>query len=279
METLLLAWNPDRFPWGGLKDELSEIRRKGQVTDSWSVGNRTTLKAGSRFFLIRLGVEPRGLVGSGWTTSDSFAAPHWDPDKAAKGGTTRYADIYFDALEELPIIPMDELRQPPFSNVHWSTQISGIQIPSPVAQALESLWAQRTSAIMPGGREELSRLPPSVLKHSTRVYVNRYERSPKARALCLAHYGLRCRCCDGLLEETYGDAARDLIHVHHLTPLSAIPEGAQIDPVTDLRPVCPNCHGVIHTKEPPYTIEEVRAMLVNASKTGKKKMVRLPARR
>ena len=114
---------------------------------------------------------------------------------------------------------------------------------------------------MPGGLEELLSPPLSVVDHSARVYVKRYERSPQARALSLVHYGLRCRCCDVLLDETYGDAARDLFHVHHLTPLSEIPEGTGINPVTDLRPVCPNCHGVIHTKEPPFTIEEVRAMV------------------
>jgi 5-methylcytosine-specific restriction protein A len=270
MDTVLLAWNPARFPWGNLQDELSEIRRKGQVTDRWSVGNRTTLKPGSRFFLIRLGVEPRGLVGSGWTTSAPFDGPHWDFEKAANGDTTKYADLYFDALAEDPIIPMDDLRHPPFSNVHWSTQISGIQIPAPVAEELETIWAQRTATIVPGGREEFSKLPNRVTNHSARVYVNRYERSPQARALCLSHYGSRCCCCDVLLEEIYGAAARDVIHVHHLTALSAIPEGAEIDPITDLRPVCPNCHCVIHTTEPPHTIEEVRTMLGKSGRSTKK---------
>ena len=61
MDTILLAWNPDRFRWGDLQDELAEIRRSGQVADRWSVGNRTTRESGARFFLISLGVEPRGL--------------------------------------------------------------------------------------------------------------------------------------------------------------------------------------------------------------------------
>ena len=34
-----------------------------------------------------------------------------------------------------------------------------------------------------------------------------------------------------------------------------------VDPVRDLRPVCPNCHVVIHLRHPPRAIEEVRAML------------------
>jgi len=31
-----------------------------------------------------------------------------------------------------------------------------------------------------------------------------------------------------------------------------------VDPATDLRPVCPNCHEMLHKKDPPYTIEELR---------------------
>ncbi|MDY6960261.1 MAG: HNH endonuclease, partial [Halobacteriota archaeon] len=33
------------------------------------------------------------------------------------------------------------------------------------------------------------------------------------------------------------------------------------DPVNDLRPVCPNCHAVLHKKKPPYTIEELKNVL------------------
>jgi 5-methylcytosine-specific restriction protein A len=50
------------------------------------------------------------------------------------------------------------------------------------------------------------------------------------------------------------------IHVHHIVPLSAIKESYVVDPVTDLVPVCPNCHAIIHRKMPPYLIEEVRAL-------------------
>jgi len=278
METILLAWNPDRYPWGDFQDELAEIRRSGQVTDRWSVGNRTTLERGARFFLIRLGVEPRGLVGSGWTTSAPFEAAHWDLDRAARGETARYADIYFDVLEEVPIISMAELTQAPLSDAHWSTQMSGIQIPDSVASAAEALWAARTSKSKTQGMEELEDAPETTRHHSTRVYVNRYERSSRARALCLAHHGLKCVCCDTLLADVYGSQAAELIHVHHLTQLASIPEGAEIDPVHDLRPVCPNCHCVIHTRQPPFTIEEMREMVAASKQSANKTVVdnRLP---
>ncbi len=44
-----------------------------------------------------------------------------------------------------------------------------------------------------------------------RVTVNAYERAPRARAACVAHYGVRCSVCDLDFGESYGDAARGFI--------------------------------------------------------------------
>jgi hypothetical protein len=49
--------------------------------------------------------------------------------------------------------------------------------------------------------------------------------------------------------------------VHHLKPLSEIKANYEVDPILDLRPVCPNCHAMIHTHEPPYTIEELSEII------------------
>ncbi len=95
----------------------------------------------------------------------------------------------------------------------------------------------------------------------TQVLVNRYERDPAARAKCMEHYGTSCFICDLTLADQYGAEIQGLIHVHHLTPLSSVGERTRIDPVRDLRPVCPNCHAVIHSIRPPRTIEQVRKML------------------
>ena len=261
MATILLAWNPDRFPWGDLRDELEKVKRDGRVTDRWSVGNRKYLESGARFFLIRLGSEPRGLVGSGWTTSEPFDAPHWDLQMAEQGAVARYVDIYFDTLAESPLITMSELISPPFDEMHWPTQMSGIEIPAHVAKKLEALWTERTGGDSSSGKEELATIPPLTEGHAERVYVNRYERNPRARALCLAQHGLRCAACKELMQETYGTPAEDLIHVHHRRPLAEITGEYVIDPAKDLIPVCPNCHAVIHSRRPPHTIEEVAEMI------------------
>jgi hypothetical protein len=91
--------------------------------------------------------------------------------------------------------------------------------------------------------------------------INRYERDPLARAACVCHYGTKCCVCDFDFVAAYGEVMSGFTHVHHLVLLSRVGAGYQVDPIKDLRPVCPNCHAVIHRRAPPYTIEEVRAFL------------------
>jgi 5-methylcytosine-specific restriction protein A len=51
--------------------------------------------------------------------------------------------------------------------------------------------------------------------------------------------------------------------VHHIVPIAKVGKQYRLNPITDLRPVCPNCHAVIHRSEPPFSIEEVKQMLRN----------------
>jgi 5-methylcytosine-specific restriction protein A len=93
------------------------------------------------------------------------------------------------------------------------------------------------------------------------VMVNRFERDPHARERCISHYGLCCSVCSMTFGERYGHMMKDFIHVHHLVPLSDIGTAYSVDPINDLRPVCPNCHAVIHSDNPPLSIESARALL------------------
>lgn len=90
------------------------------------------------------------------------------------------------------------------------------------------------------------------------ITVNSYERNFAARAKCIEHYKARCSVCKMSFEEVYGEIGKNFIHVHHITPLSKINEEYKVNPIEDLRPVCPNCHSMLHKKNPPYTIEELK---------------------
>jgi hypothetical protein len=113
----------------------------------------------------------------------------------------------------------------------------------------------------PAAPDEVLSLPTLIEGAVRRVEVNAFERDARARRLCLDHYGRSCSVCGMSFETTYGAALAGFIHVHHLRPLSEVRAEYVVDPIADLRPVCANCHAVIHSTRPPLTIHDVRTML------------------
>lgn len=93
------------------------------------------------------------------------------------------------------------------------------------------------------------------------ITVNAYERNPKARTKCIERYGYDCFICEFNFKNSYGDIGKEFIHVHHLKPLSEIQEEYEVNPMEDLRPVCPNCHAMLHRKVPAYSIDEIKNIL------------------
>ncbi len=96
------------------------------------------------------------------------------------------------------------------------------------------------------------------------VSVNAYEREPKARQKCIDYYGSSCSICGFDFGRAFGQLGKGFIHVHHLRPISEIAEEYEIDPIKDLRPVCPNCHAMIHRRSPPFSLEEIKMLLKSA---------------
>ena len=96
------------------------------------------------------------------------------------------------------------------------------------------------------------------------VMANKYERNRDARKKCIELKGYRCAVCGRDFEKTYGEDGKDFIHVHHLVPISSIGKEYELDIEKDLVPVCPNCHYMLHRKDPPYKPEYLRRKLVEA---------------
>ncbi|MGA2572389.1 MAG: HNH endonuclease [Terracidiphilus sp.] len=93
------------------------------------------------------------------------------------------------------------------------------------------------------------------------VQVNRFERDPRARRLCIQIFKARCAVCGFDFAKTYGRIGAGFIHVHHLRPLSMRKRKHKIDVRRDLRPVCPNCHEMLHRKNPPFSIGALKARI------------------
>jgi 5-methylcytosine-specific restriction endonuclease McrA len=111
--------------------------------------------------------------------------------------------------------------------------------------------------------EELTLEVEYVEGAASHVLVNAYERNRRAREACLRHYGRSCAACGFNFEAKYGKATAGYIHVHHVIPIAQLGAEYRLHPIKDLRPVCPNCHAVIHRREPPFSIEEIKHMLLN----------------
>ena len=95
------------------------------------------------------------------------------------------------------------------------------------------------------------------------VLVNKYERGAEARRMCIEYHGCKCAVCGMDFRERYGEIGEGFIHVHHIVPLNEIGQEYKVNYMTDLIPVCPNCHAMLHREingEYP-TVEELREMI------------------
>ena len=96
------------------------------------------------------------------------------------------------------------------------------------------------------------------------VRVNAFERNQKARKTCLKHFGCICSVCGFDFAKKYGEFAKGFIHVHHIKPLALTDGEYELDPIADLRPVCPNCHAMLHYGKTLLNIDELRAQVLQA---------------
>jgi hypothetical protein len=123
---------------------------------------------------------------------------------------------------------------------------------------LSEFWTREPIKLFPDEIEEINSIREGA---EYRITVNAYERDPKARRQCIEYYGTSCFICGFSFGAVYGEVAEGFVHVHHLQPLSEIGSEYIVNPVKDLRPVCPNCHAVLHLHKPAFSIQEVMEFL------------------
>jgi 5-methylcytosine-specific restriction protein A len=391
-KTFLYTWNPSKWDWSDLKDVVKIVETGTPHDRYWSCGNTKRIGIGDRFLLMRLGVDPKGILGCGEITSKPYFLPHWHEEKRERGEEVLRTNLRFSILAESPILALHDLMRR-YPDVRWTPQSSGNLIPEEVASAVMTdmtgaaphadfkypsgaagLNAQQRAALEAklheamldlyerAGREagywanyflrtvkrhggfvtacrmlkpnatdkidkglqalievgradelsveaialspefrllftpaelaeasrRLENVPESAKQKAVpsdnnfsdtvdesvtyvegavkRVQVNAFERNPKARAACLAKHGHKCMVCLADFGDTYGEIGQGFIHVHHKNPQALRREEYRINPVKDLAPVCPNCHAMLHSKNPPLTIDQLREIYDKQSK-------------
>lgn len=259
-KTLLFTWNPNKWEWLDLPIAIYELYVEGKYLGRWSCGATRDIMPGDRAFLMRLGIHPKGIIGSGFVVSQPFESPHYNPGKAQQGEKVHRVRIMFDVLSDIPILSQAVLSSDSLREHNWFPQASGTHIPDSIAAQLEIIWSKAT------GVEFLPPNPYDLLSQHTEGgarnrNVTLYERNPKAREDCIRHHGTTCSVCGLNFEDQYGVIGKGFIHVHHLKSISEIKQEYIIDPINDLRPVCPNCHAMLHKRIPTYSIDELKNIL------------------
>lgn len=147
MKTFLLTWNPKKWEWEDYAGCVSKVAHGGK-DGTWSSGNSKRPQPGDRFFHLRQGVEPKGIIGSGWITSRPKRRKHF----RESGKSAHYVDIRWDCLLDLETtapLGHDVLGKGLLSAVNWHPQASGTEIPPEAAAELEDIWRSHVSRPLP----------------------------------------------------------------------------------------------------------------------------------
>ena len=67
----------------------------------------------------------------------------------------------------------------------------------------------------------------------------------------------RCEVCNMKFKDVYGDIGSEYIVAHHVKTIGSRKKASK-STLDDISLVCANCHDMLHTKDPPYSIKELR---------------------
>jgi hypothetical protein len=140
--TYLFLWNPEKFDQATIEKTAKNIETSGPSIMNWGTGARRQLSSGERVFLLRQGVEPRGLVGSGRIEGEVKNIPHWDEEKRKQGKMSWIVPVRWDRLSTSPLIKREELIRETGEEKVWNAQAGGVKLTTELAAILEQLWEQ-----------------------------------------------------------------------------------------------------------------------------------------
>lgn len=71
---------------------------------------------------------------------------------------------------------------------------------------------------------------------------------------------LTCQACGATPSATYGDAGDRAMEAHHRVPIEELQPDSEVR-IEDMAMLCANCHRVVHSRKPCYTVEELQELL------------------
>jgi 5-methylcytosine-specific restriction protein A len=277
MSSIILGWDPARWNRWNYSAVVEQVAVAGLCLEPWSVGRSAA--AGTDVWLLVLGANGPGLIGHGVVLSEQPYQPagtgpgddsaadgrqeNAGQENAGKEGAGTVLQVAFDALLPLGDQVSTEILTEAMPGVPWDSANQGMDLEPRGEAIIRALWAD----LGPGQGPDPTQPVPGTYPDGAvaRVAVNRYERDAEARRACIAHRGTSCAACGFSFEMAYGEVGADFIHVHHVVPASQMGGAYELDPLTDLVPLCANCHAMAHHGVgSPRSEAELRQLIANA---------------
>jgi HNH endonuclease len=284
MPSFYFLWNPTESR-PGLSEELGKAARlladgKRPREWNWSTGSRTktNFPPGSRFFMVRTGKKPRGVIGYGTLpTGELYHSDHWDSRNDGQDAT--YVDIDFENLidsEQDPqkVVSLEFLKAAGFGFQVWSPLSNGTKIPDEAADQIKARFDGPSAPTI----EELLELDPQLGTQDLagpegRILIKTHlvrERNQalvkkKKEAVLSTTGALACEVCRFDFLETYGELGRGFAECHHLNPLALLAKTIETK-LEDLAIVCANCHRMLHRGKLWKTIAQLKDILLASPK-------------
>jgi hypothetical protein len=153
MATYLFTWDPETTEWSRLPYLLHLSTQGWPVLHDWCCGNSTSIRDGSRFFLVKRGLPPTGIMASG-TIISRKPYRRITAKKGTSPGTTDenalFVDLAFDVLldpDSDPLLATARMKQDGAGRVDWQKRRSGSRLPDVAARNLERSWQNHVAKV------------------------------------------------------------------------------------------------------------------------------------
>jgi EVE domain/HNH endonuclease len=274
--TWIFQGNPKRF-------QMDEYI-KSNKTVWWSVNQEHFLDAISVDDVVYLwrsdggqkgtgGIIARGRV-SGVPETNVAPSKYWIDAKNTGSHYSVPIEIENHLIDKEFIRRVELLQDPALQDllILRMTNNTNYLVESEQVEMLNKRWSERThsihtsvlQAVQEDIESEEAQFDQFYSDGEVREYFgNRYERNAKNRSRAIEIHGTSCLACGFNFEAVYGLHGKDFIEVHHIQPLSTIKQAMEVNPETDLVPLCSNCHRMVHRKKDDVlSVEQVKNLLV-----------------
>lgn len=254
MRKILLFWDSaSKNNFKDYSESLKEIARTGKSIIRWNL--TTNFKRVSMDDCVILWCKGKGAVGMGKIIQEPF--------KLKPSSKENYIKCELNILfnHNLKFISIKDIKEVDPLFVWKNYQKSGREIEENHFNIISNLLKNsiNTDDVDLDEEKELKELE-YIEGAVIQKLVNGFERNLDARKKCIDYHKPICSCCKIDFGNVYGPRGEGYIHVHHLLPLKKIKKSYKVNPIKDLRPVCPNCHAIIHRGKETLTIEQVKKL-------------------